>query len=47
MGSDVTLTVQTPAEYRARMAVQLPLVLQVVEQFYHTGKLSEDVSWEP
>lgn len=47
IGPDVTLTVQTPAEYPARMAVQLPLVLRVVEQFYRTEKLPENVSWEP
>jgi hypothetical protein len=46
-GPDVTLTVQTAAEYPARMAVSLPLVLQAVEQFYRTSRLPENVYWEP
>jgi hypothetical protein len=46
-GSDVTLTVQTPATYPARMAVALPLVLQVTEHFYRTGLLPENAFWEP
>jgi hypothetical protein len=46
-GPDVQLTVQTPAEYPARVAVRLPLVLQAVEQFYRSGELPKDVYWEP
>lgn len=46
-GPDVELTVQTPAKYPARIAVQLPLVLQAVEQFYRSGELPTDVYWEP
>jgi hypothetical protein len=46
-GPTVSLTVQTRADYPARIAVHLPLVLQVVEQFYQRGKLPEDVDWEP
>lgn len=46
-GPDVKLTVQTPAEYPARVAVRLPLVLQAVEQFYRSGELPKHVCWEP
>lgn len=46
-GPDVQLTVQTPAEYPARVAVRLPLVLQAVEQFYRSGELPKEVYWEP
>lgn len=46
-GPDVQLTVQTPADYPARVAVRLPLVLQAVEQFYRSGELPKDVYWEP
>ena len=46
-GPDVELTVQTPAKYPARIAVQLPLVLQAVEQFYRSGELPKDFYWEP
>jgi hypothetical protein len=46
-GPDIQLTVQTPAKYPARVAVRLPLVLQAVEQFYLSGKLPQDVYWEP
>ena len=45
-GPDVKLTVQTPAEYPAKYAVQLPLVLKVVEHFFHAGELPKDVRWE-
>ena len=46
-GPDVQVTVQTPADYPARVAVRLPLVLQAVEQFYRSGELPKDVYWEP
>ena len=45
-GPNVELTVQTPADYPARMCVQLPLVLSVVEHFFHTGQLLRSVRWE-
>ncbi len=47
IGPDVTIIVQTPSEYPARMAVPLPLVLQVVEHFYRTKTLTENRYWEP
>lgn len=46
-GPDVELTAQTPATYPARIAVQLPLVLQAMEQFYRSSELPKDVYWEP
>jgi hypothetical protein len=45
-GPDVRLTVQTPSEYAAKHAVHLKLVLHVLEQFFHTGKIPKDVRWE-
>jgi hypothetical protein len=45
-GPDVRLTVQTPTEYAAKYAIKLPLVLHVLEQFFHTGKVPKDVRWE-
>lgn len=46
-GADVELTVQPPVKYPARIAVQLPLVLQAVEHFYRSGEPPKDVYWEP
>lgn len=46
-GPEVTLKVQTPSAFPARMAVPLPLVLQVVEHYYHSGELLTSVEWEP
>ena len=45
-GPDVELTVQTPAEYPARMAVQLPLVLTAIEHFYQTRRVLHGARWE-
>lgn len=45
-GPDVELTVQIPSDYPARICVKLPLVLKVLEHFFHTGEISTDVRWE-
>lgn len=45
-GPDVELTIQTPARFAAKYAVMFPLVLQVVEHFFHTGEVPGDVRWE-
>jgi hypothetical protein len=52
-GEDVTLSFEVDSSFPARLAVSLPLVLQVVEHFYRTGQipgedqLPEGVMWEP
>ena len=46
-GDDVTLTVQTPAEYPAEDAVKLPRVLQMVEHFFRPGQLPRDARGLP
>jgi len=45
-GPDIILTIQTPAPFAPKYAVKLPLVLRVVEHFYHTGQVPKDVRWE-
>jgi len=45
-GPDVELTVQIPGGYPARICVKLPLVLKVLEHFFHTGEIPTDVRWE-
>ena len=45
-GPDVKLTIQTPATFASKYAVTFPLVLQVVEQFFHRGEVPKDVRWE-
>lgn len=45
-GPDVELTVQQRAMYPAKYAVQMPLVMKVVEHFFRTGRVPRDVRWE-
>ncbi len=46
IGPNVFLTVGSKSDYPAYLAVYTPLVLHVVEYFYNTGHLPEDVEWE-
>jgi hypothetical protein len=45
-GPDITLIVQTPAQYPARWCIELPLVLKAFENFFRTGEVPKEMRWE-
>lgn len=45
-GPDVTLTVVSPATYRAKYGVKFPLVEKVFKHFFLTMTVPRDVRWE-
>jgi len=46
IGPPVRLTIQTTDEHEAKYSVELPLVIQVFEHFFHTGEIPRNVHWE-